>query len=59
MVEMPSVGVGEVVYPVLSSTLTVGTPAENASQSETTGSFTADVLSPTRIQASFFFQPRR
>ena len=31
------------------------TPAENATQAETTGSFSADVLSPSRIQAAFFF----
>ena len=52
-VDMPSVGVGEAVYPVLTSELTVGTPAENAAQAETDGVFSADVLSPSRIQASF------
>ena len=55
MVDMPTVGVGEVVYPVLTSTLDVGTPAENDSQAETTGSFSADVLSLSRIQAAFYF----
>ena len=55
MVSMPTVGVGEVVYPVLTSTLTVGTPAENAAQAETTGSFSTEVLSPSRLQAAFFF----
>ena len=54
-VDMPTVGVGEVIFPVLTSALTVGTPAENAAQAETTGSFTADVLSPSRIQAAFFY----
>ena len=54
-VDMPSVGVGDSVYPVLTSELSVGTPAENAEQSETTGAFTAQVLSPSRIQASFFY----
>ena len=38
-VDMPSVGVGEAVYPVLTSELSVGTPAENATQAETTGAF--------------------
>ena len=33
----------------------MGTPAENAEQGETTGAFSADVLSPSRIQASFFY----
>ena len=52
-VDMPTVGVGEAVFPVLTSTLTVGTPAENADQDETTGSFSATVLSASRLQASF------
>ena len=54
-VDMPTVGVGEAVFPVLTSELDVGTPAENDAQAETTGAFSADVLSPSRIQASFFF----
>ena len=54
-VDMPEVGVGEAVFPVLTSELSVGTPAENAEQDETTGAFSADVLSPSRIQASFFY----
>ena len=54
-VDMPTVGTGEQVYPVLTSTVDVGTPAENAAQSETTGAFTAEVLSPARIQASYFY----
>ena len=33
-VDMPTVGVGEPVFPVLTSELTVGTPAENAAQAE-------------------------
>ena len=54
-VDMPTVPVGEAIYPVLATNATVGTPAENAAQAETTGSFTADVLSPRRLQASFFY----
>ena len=54
-VDMPTVGVGEAVFPVLTSELTVGTPTENAAQAETTGAFSADVLSPSRLQASFFY----
>ena len=54
-IDMPTVPVGEAVYPVLSTNATVGTPAENAPQAETTGSFSADVLSPSRLQASFFY----
>ena len=54
-IPQPTVARGEAVYPTLTSTLTVGTPAENAAQAETTGSFSADVLSPGRLQASFFY----
>ena len=51
----PRVATGESVYPVLTQNATVHTPAENAAAAETTGSFSADVLSPARLQASFFF----
>ena len=54
-IDMPTVGVGEAVFPVLTSELTVGTPAENAAAAETTGAFNAEVLSPARLQASFFY----
>ena len=54
-VDMPTVPVGEHVFPVLTTNADVGTPAENAAQAETTGAFSADVLSPSRLQASFFF----
>ena len=54
-IDSPTVGVGESIYPVLSTSADAGTPAENASQDETAGAFRADVLSPSRIQASFFY----
>ena len=54
-VDMPTVAVGEAVYPVLSTSASVKTPAENANADETTGAFSADVLSPARLQASFFY----
>ena len=54
-IDMPTVPVGDSVYPVLATNADVGTPAENAAQGETTGSFSADVLSPSRLQASFFY----
>ena len=54
-VDMPTVAVGEAVYPVLTKNADVGTPSANAVQAETTGSFSADVLSPSRLQASFFY----
>ena len=52
---MPTVPVGDSVFAVLTSELDVGTPAENATQAETTGAFSANVLSPSRLQASFFY----
>ena len=54
-VDTPTVGVGEAVFPVLSTAPTVGTPTENDEQPETTGSFSADLLTPGRLQASFFY----
>ena len=54
-VDMPTVAVGDAVYPVLTTNADAGTPAENATQAETTGSFSANVLTPARIQASFFY----
>ena len=54
-IDMPTVGTGEAVYPVLTKELDVRTPAENAEADETTGAFSADVLSPSRIQAAFFY----
>ena len=54
-ISMPTVGVGDVNYPVLTTGATVGTPAENATQAESTGAFTATILEPSRIQASFFY----
>ena len=56
-VSMPTVPVGQAVFPVLTKELDVRTPAENADADETTGTFSADVLSPARIQASFLLQP--
>ena len=54
-VDMPTVAVGDAVYPVLTTNADAGTPAENAVQAETDGSFSANVLTPSRIQASFFY----
>ena len=54
-VDMPVVPVGDAVYPVLTTNADVHTPAEHAAAAETTGSFAADVLSPARLQASFFY----
>ena len=54
-IDMPTVGIGDAVFPVLTAELDVHTPAENAAAAETTGAFSADVLSPARLQAAFFY----
>ena len=62
-VDTPVVGVGEAVYPVLATSAVTGAPAEGATPSgtgidsdgSTTGSFTAEALSPGRLQAQFFY----
>ena len=54
-IDMPRVGVGEAVFPVLTMNAAAGVPVENDPQAETTGAFSAEVLSPGRIQASFFY----
>ena len=54
-VAMPTVGVGESVFATLVTSATAHTPAENAAAAETEGTFSAEVLSPARLQASFFY----
>ena len=54
-VDSPIVGVGDAVFPVLTSTLAVHTPAEHAAAAETTGAFSAELLSPGRLQASLSY----
>ena len=54
-IPQPVIGVGDATFPVLTSELSVETPAENATTTETTGSFSAELLSPKRLSASFFF----
>ena len=56
-VDMPTVPVGDSVYPVLTNRPTVGGPhKDSTSVAETTGAFTAEVLEPSRLQASFFYR---
>lgn len=54
-VDMPTVPVGQAVFPVLTTGASVKVPAKNAAATETTGAFSADKLSPGRLQASFFY----
>ena len=54
-IDMPTVANGDAVYPVLTQNAAVEALAENAAGTETTGAFTADLLGPSRLQASFFY----
>ena len=54
-VNQPTVGVGEQLFPIMTNAPDVGTPAENAAQSETTGAFSTETLAPRRLQASYFY----
>ena len=54
-VDMPTVTAGDASFPVLTTNAAPGTPAKGAAQAETTGAFSAEVLTPKRIQASFFY----
>ena len=54
-IDMPTVPVGDATFPVLTTNATAHAPAEGADANETTGSFSAEALSPGRIQASFFY----
>ena len=54
-IDMPTVGVGEAVFPVLTTPPDVHTPAEHADAADTAHTFEASVLSPSRIQAAFSY----
>ncbi len=49
-----TVSVGDAIFPVLTSDLTVTTPARAAAGTETTAVFTAEVLAPGRLQAGLY-----
>ena len=55
-IDMPSVGVGDAGYPVLSTSLTGGVKAAGASAAETAGAFTVTTAQPRRITGSFRFR---
>ena len=55
--DRPTVDAGTVAYPVLDQRPTVGGPHTNsAAVDETTGSFSSELLTPGRIQASYFYK---
>lgn len=56
-VAMPTVAAGDAVFPVLTARPAVGGPhTDSTAVEETTGAFTAEMLSPGRLQASFFYR---
>ena len=55
-VDMPTVPVGDATFTVLTTSLAPGTPGGGAAQAHSAGAFTASVLSPHRIQGSFFIR---
>ena len=56
-VDRPTVPMGDAVYPVLTTRPTVGGPhSDDTDVPETTGGYTADLLAPERIQASFIYK---
>ena len=57
-VDMPTVGVGESIYPILTAELDVKTPAENADADETTGAFLRRRAEPVQDSSQFLLQSR-
>ena len=56
-VAMPTVPVGDQVFPVLTNRPIVGGPHKDSTAvDETTGTFEAQTLDPSRLQASFFYR---
>ena len=56
-VDRPTVPQGDAVYPVLTTRPTVGGPYSGDDDvAETTGGYSADLLAPERIQASFIYK---
>ena len=58
-IDRPTVGMGQAVYPVLTSRPAVGGPYAGSTSTDapdTTGAFDADLLPPKRIQASFIYR---
>ena len=55
-VRMPTVGVGESVFTVLTTNLAPGTPDAGVDQAHSAGAFTPTKLNPHRIQGSFFIR---
>ena len=56
-VDRPSVAMSDAVFPILTTRPTVGGPhADSTDVPDTTGGYSADLLAPQRIQASFIYR---
>ena len=55
-IEMPTVGVGDAGFPVLSTKLTADVEAHSAAADEQAGAFTVTVAQPRRVTGSFKFR---
>ena len=53
--DMPSVPTGDAVFPILTTSPTVVTPAEGTAATISDGTFTSDVLTPGRYQTFFTY----
>ena len=57
MIDMPTVESGDAVFPVLTTRPTIGGPhTDSTAVAETDGTFAAESLSPSRIQAAFSYR---
>lgn len=57
MIDMPVVEAGDATFPVLTTRPTVGGPhTDSTAVAETDGSFAAEVLQPSRLQAAFSYR---
>ena len=54
-IPQPSVGNGDATFPVLSTSATVDAPAEGTASAVSAGVISAELLTPSRLQASMFF----
>ena len=55
-IDKPTVPVGTYLIPVITTSASVHSPAEGAAAAESTGAFTVNTLTPSRLQASFRWQ---
>ena len=55
-IDQPTVPVGQLLIPVISTSASVHSPAEGAAAAESTGVFTVTTLTASRLQASFRWQ---